>query len=65
VTRQGGKSAKPPASVAVEATSVVATTVRRRLLLVGLAAPERQHWATTLRAAPKLTSSTAGTFHSG
>jgi len=30
---------------------VVATTVRRRLLLVGLAAPERQHWATTLRAA--------------
>ena len=30
---------------------MVATTVRRRLLLVGLAAPERQHWATTLRSA--------------
>lgn len=51
MTRQGGKSAKPPAGVDADATSVVATTVRRRLLLCGLGASERQHWAITLRSA--------------
>lgn len=51
MTGQAGKSAKSPGGVNVDATSVVVTTVRRRLLLVGLAERERQHWAITLRSA--------------